>query len=232
MGLEHGLDAMGHHMPETQLSKLIADSTGGTVATAEIILLHGVGSEPSSLDALKEAIQATLPGAFVRSPPAPVRRPDGLLEWFSVAGISEENRPQRVSDARPANLRAIFGTVSPEPRPIDRPVILVGYSQGGIVALDLRDSLAWPSLHVVAIHARWASMTPPSIPSEGRAVMVSSQGDPLFPLPMVQAQVSQRRAHGDGVDHRVAEGGGHGIGPQSFRMAAQAVRELTTYRVP
>jgi phospholipase/carboxylesterase len=66
-----------------------------------VIMLHGVGSSGSDLAPLAGVWRDRLPGAVFASPnaPSPSSFSSGY-QWFSVAGVTEENRPARISEAR------------------------------------------------------------------------------------------------------------------------------------
>ena len=56
------------------------------------ILLHGVGGTPDSLLPLAEAVRAAFPTAAVLIPEG--FEPFDRRQWFSVRGVTEENRPR------------------------------------------------------------------------------------------------------------------------------------------
>lgn len=68
-----------------------------------LLLFHGVGSSPEDLAPLGQALAATRPRAWVIGVRAPNRADFGSgWQWFSVQGITELNRPERVAQALPA----------------------------------------------------------------------------------------------------------------------------------
>lgn len=101
-----------------------------------ILLFHGVGSSAQDLAPLGKALAQARPQATVVSVEAPHPSQLGLgKEWFSVVGVTEENRPQRVVKAMPLFLDAIsqwqsLSGVGPER------TVLLGFSQGAIMALE------------------------------------------------------------------------------------------------
>lgn len=73
-----------------------------------VLLYHGVGSSAASLVPLGEAIAQACPDAMVASVDGP--RPSTLgsgREWFSVVGITEQNRPERIAEAMPLFLDSV-----------------------------------------------------------------------------------------------------------------------------
>ena len=73
-----------------------------------LLLFHGVGASAQDLVPLGEALARARPRATVVSVEAP--HPSALgrgREWFSVVGVTEENRPGRIASAMPLFLGAI-----------------------------------------------------------------------------------------------------------------------------
>ncbi|MDO8933247.1 MAG: phospholipase, partial [Rhodocyclaceae bacterium] len=103
---------------------------------AQLILLsHGVGSNAQSLAGLGQAYAQVFPQAMVVAvdAPHPSELAPGGRQWFSVTGVTEENRVERVDAVLPAfefavrhwQERSGVGTAG---------TALVGFSQGAIMA--------------------------------------------------------------------------------------------------
>ncbi|NMG42969.1 esterase [Aromatoleum toluvorans] len=133
-----------------------------------ILLFHGVGATPENLLPLAAALAATEPAAWVVS----VRSPDpsdfGMgWQWFSVRGVTEENRLDRVAAAMPGFVQTVRdwqkqSGVGPAA------TTLLGFSQGAIMALEstqLRDTVAG---EVISIAGRFAQ--PPKVCPAATAV--------------------------------------------------------------
>lgn len=128
-------------------------------ANALIILLHGVGSNGNDLLPLSNVLAEGLPGAIFVSPDAPERSSFGSgYQWFSVAGVTEDNRSGRIRDARAAFDATISAIIEKNgfAGRLDR-VALVGFSQGTIMALDALASGRWPVGAVVGFSGRLAA---------------------------------------------------------------------------
>ncbi|WP_158270668.1 hypothetical protein [Limnohabitans sp. Bal53] len=77
-------------------------------STQLVLLFHGVGSSARDLAPVGRALAQAQPQATVVSVDAP--HPPQLgrgKEWFSVVGVTEENRPQRIAQAMPMFLETI-----------------------------------------------------------------------------------------------------------------------------
>lgn len=143
-----------------------------------VIFLHGVGSSGAGMRPIGDAL-----GLSDRQS----HYPDGLLpfdmgsgrQWFSVRGVTEENRPQRVAAALPAVTEVIRGFGPPEES------VLVGFSQGAIMALHVAAS-GLPVAAVIAIAGRLAGPVParqdwPSI------TLLHGDADPIMPASAARA---------------------------------------------
>lgn len=127
-----------------------------------IILLHGVGSSGDDLLPLAEAWKHLLPDSEFASPNAPTHSDFGQgYQWFSVVGVTEENRPRRIQAARAAfddTLAQVMAARGIARQP--EKVVLVGFSQGATMALDAIASGRWPVAGVVAFSGRLATPLP------------------------------------------------------------------------
>ena len=123
-----------------------------------IVLLHGVGGTPADMAPLAALIAAHDPHARVAAPPAsvPCDRGGAGHQWFSVDGITEENRPGRIDVALPAFVATIEALqrahgVGPGA------TVLAGFSQGAIMALAACKG-RYLARHVVGIAGRFAPL--------------------------------------------------------------------------
>lgn len=148
-----------------------------------VIMLHGVGSSGSDLAPLADLWRASLPGAVFVSPDAPERSSFGSgYQWFSVAGVTEDNRSARIKDAR-ASFDETITTIIEQNGFADRldHVALVGFSQGTIMALDAVASGRWPVGAVVGFSGRLASPLPLQPAVGTPLLLVHGSADPVIP---------------------------------------------------
>ena len=145
-----------------------------------MLLFHGVGSTALDLVPLGRVLAAEFPTAFIVSVAAPA--PSGAgggREWFSVLGISEENRPERVEAALPAFLDAVRHWQAQAGVGTDA-VALIGFSQGGIMALESTREQPAVAGRVVSIAGRFARL--PTQPNPGTTLhMFHGKLDPVIP---------------------------------------------------
>lgn len=125
---------------------------------AELVLLfHGVGASAHVLLPLAETIASSLPQAMVVSVDAPFASDFGTgRQWFSVRGVTEEDRPGRIAQAMPVfqqtvlRWREVAGVAAES-------TTLVGFSQGAIMALESTQSELPIARRVVGLAGRFAS---------------------------------------------------------------------------
>lgn len=184
-----------------------------------VILLHGVGSSSANMAALGQAMAPALPGIVFESPDAPHGNGRGH-EWFSVAGVTEGNRPGRVAAARPGFDAVISGLIAQHgfSDALDR-VALLGFSQGSIMALDALASGRWPVGAVVAFSGRLASPLPLA-PSTGTPLLLfHGDADPIMPPSESVRAAEQLTAVGVRAKLTIEPGLGHQVSPSGLAQA-------------
>jgi len=193
------------------------------MAKALVIFLHGVGSNGDDLAPLGHHWATLLPDVIFAAPNAPERFAAGFgWQWFSLTDVTPENRPGRVRAARAAfdaTLNAIVAQHGFADRWQD--VVLVGFSQGSIMALDALASGRYPLAGVVAFSGRLAvegQLTPQAhVP----ALLIHGQGDEVIPWQESESAATRLRAAGVPVDARFEPSTGHTIsGPGAMHAAA------------
>jgi phospholipase/carboxylesterase len=192
-----------------------------THANALVILLHGVGSDGQNMMALADAWRPSLSGAAFAAPDGPFAFEHGPgRQWFSIAGVTDENRPTRIAAARPAFDQVIRTQLEQHgfEDHLDR-VVLVGFSQGSMMLLDAVVSGRWPVAAGVAFSGRLAS-PPPFEPSYGtRLLLLHGAADSVVPATEMGQARAALRAYGLDVDCQLFPGLGHTISAEGAAMA-------------
>lgn len=146
--------------------------------TTLVLMLHGVGSNGADLAGLVRYFQPVVPDSVFRSPDAPhaFATSGNARQWFSISGITEANRPARVVAAR-AGLDALIDASLAQTKARD--VVLIGFSQGAIMALDAlaRGKVA----KVVAFAGRLAFDGTPTPAPKARALLIGGTSDQVMP---------------------------------------------------
>lgn len=145
-----------------------------------VLLFHGVGTSAANLVALGEMIARARPDAAVISVDGP--HPSTLgrgREWFSVVGITEQNRPERIATVMPLFLRTISkwqGETGIRPQDTS----LVGFSQGAILALESTQHVgSAAAARVIAIAGRFAE--PVRRTPQARVHLIHGEQDDIVP---------------------------------------------------
>lgn len=182
-----------------------------TEPSGELILLfHGVGAQPGDLVPLGQALARQRPEAWVVSVRSP--HPSDLgrgWQWFSVVGVTEDNRPARVAEALPRFVDTVrhwqqrsgvcaSGTT------------LIGFSQGAIMALESTQHASGLTGSVVSIAGRFAQL-PKTAPEGVRIHLLHGDADAVMPVRLArEAADALTKLHAE-VTLDVFPGLGHGV---------------------
>lgn len=161
-------------------------SADGLIAPCEnadglVLLLHGVGASGASLGALAREIAVRFPKLAIRAPDAPHRFDGGRgRQWFSIQGVTEENRSARIEAAMSVFQSLLeremrVHNVAPEQ------VILVGFSQGAIMALHHIVN-GGPIGSVVALSGRLAHAPNENLDASPPIRLIHGEDDPIMPI--------------------------------------------------
>lgn len=188
-----------------------------------VVFLHGVGALGADLAPLAEPLSAFLPSTVFAAPDAPARFDGGgpARQWFSVAGISLDNRQQRVEQAREAFDRVISATLAERgfAGRLDR-VALFGFSQGAIMALDAIASGRWPVAAVVAASGRLPIAVEPSPAAATTSVLLlHGEFDAVVPAEESRRAAPRLKAAGFAVETRFFPRLGHSISGEGVEAA-------------
>ncbi|NLQ17031.1 esterase [Marinomonas sp. M1K-6] len=100
------------------------------------LLFHGVGATPQSLAFLGGVLATSFPSATIVSVQAPDASDFGQgYQWFSVQGVTEENRIERIEAAMPAFVDSVKYWQQKTALSAAKTTLL-GFSQGAIMALS------------------------------------------------------------------------------------------------
>lgn len=188
-----------------------------------IIALHGVGSRGADLAGLGELLTRALPQARFVAPDGPARCGAGY-EWFNLAGITPQNRPERVVAARAALDDCIADLCTQaDVQPGRDRLVVTGFSQGAIMALDLLARDPFPLSAVVAFSGRLASPAPLQPAHHSPLLLVHGQADPVIPWQESQAAARQFEMAGAQVSTWFEPGLGHGLSLTGAQQAADFI---------
>lgn len=188
-----------------------------------ILLFHGVGSTPQSMVPLGRRLADEFAEAAVVSVPSPDASDlGGGYQWFSVRGITEEDRPERIAATMPrfvATVERLQKACGSSP---DR-TVLIGFSQGAILALESTQTDARLAGTVVAIAGRFAR--PPKRAPRSTAVhLVHGDADPVVACRYAVTAAETLAGLGADVTIDLVPGLGHGIDAAAVELLIKRLK--------
>lgn len=200
---------------------------------AELLLLfHGVGSSAEDLAPLGQALASQRPKAWVISVRSPDRSDLGQgWQWFSVQGVTEANRPERIASVMPAFVERIHAWQRETGvGPLN--TTLVGFSQGAIMALESTQlsGASRIAARVIAIAGRFAQ--PPRINPENVAVhLLHGEQDQVMPIRLAMEAERELRSLGSSPTLDRFAGLGHGIDARVLQAIGRRLWALNEEKV-
>ena len=188
---------------------------------ALVLLFHGVGSSPASLVPLARLVASERPDAMVVSVEAAHPSPLGGREWFSVAGVTEANRPSRVAGALPA-FEAAVRKWQAEAGVGPANTILMGFSQGAIMSLEATQAADDLARRIVSISGRFAQ-PPRRAPTGVSFRFVHGQNDPVIDARYSVEAAETLRSMGADAAAQLVPGLGHGIDERAARLVLESL---------
>ncbi|MRD46644.1 esterase [Caenimonas koreensis DSM 17982] len=180
------------------------------VVAGLVLLFHGVGATASDLAPLGGLIAKAMPHAMVVSVEAPFASDIGAgRQWFSVRGVTEENRPGRIAQVMPAFQQAVLhwqgeAGVSAEA------TTLVGFSQGAIMSLESTQCEPVLARRVVSLAGRFAAEV--MRPRDATVFhMIHGDSDAVVPAENSKRGAAQLKQLGAQVTLDIVPSLGHGI---------------------
>jgi phospholipase/carboxylesterase len=189
---------------------IVQQPAPSSTAPELVMFFHGVGSSAEDLRPLAEFVAPAVPHAWIVSVRAPDRSDFGHgWQWFSVHGITEENRPARVAAAQPRFTQRIEEWQRLTGATPAR-TTLAGFSQGAIMALESTQSASPPAERVISMAGRFA--LPPRVANERMAIhLLHGDQDRVVPTAFAVEAAAALQAIGTQVSLELFPGLGHGI---------------------
>lgn len=185
-----------------------------------IVLLHGVGSSARDMAGVGETLAQGVPGARVLVPDGfdPFDGGGAGRQWFSVRGVTPQNRVERIDGILPRLLDWI------ETRRLEAGLAtgaagLFGFSQGAILSLAAA-AQGYAAGAVVAAAGRLAVPVAPPTATSPRLLLLHGLADGVIPAPEGEDAARRLAEAGYGVRFAPEPGLGHGVSPAQIRAAA------------
>jgi phospholipase/carboxylesterase len=141
------------------------------------VFLHASGADARSMIPAAFKYQGRFPSAALVVPSGFARYGKDLRgdscgqQWFSTSGLTDENRMDRISSILPRIEQLVRREQTNHRVPSER-TVLIGYSQGGTVALEAVKAFPELAGAVVAYSARFARLPQPGTRMDSRIHLV------------------------------------------------------------
>lgn len=192
------------------------------------MLLHGVGADGASFQDIGRALAGGLPHVEFLVPDGfhPFEGGGTGRQWFSLRGVTDENRPARVREGASEVSRWIDGELARRHLGGDR-LVVVGFSQGAMVA-------AWLAVHrtprpaaVVLLSGRVADDDVPVKAAIPTPVLVCHGAvDPMIPVSVVEPGARTLEAWGARVTTRIYPGLDHHVDAGELREVGEFLKSV------
>lgn len=151
------------------------------------ILLHGFGTNASDMLQVAERFRTAYPAAAFLMPEGTYALGDSTIrrQWFDIEGIAEENRAARIAEAMPA-LHAVVQQAQDRLKIFPSDTALVGFSQGGIMALEFSAAHDGNAGRVVVFSGRYAKL-PEVAPELTTIHLLHGERDSVIPVEQAYA---------------------------------------------
>tara|TARA_R110002094_G_scaffold64951_1_gene75107 strand:+ start:2496 stop:3161 length:666 start_codon:yes stop_codon:yes gene_type:complete len=197
-----------------------------------VVFLHGYGANGADLLGLADPLGEHLPDTMFVAPDAPENvpgMPNGY-QWFPIPwidGSSEEESERGMMQAN-ADLNAFLDALMVDEDVLPEQVVLFGFSQGTMMALQVAPRREDAVAGIVAFSGRLLSpetladevvVRPPILLVHGDA------DDVVPPQSLPQAAEALQEAGWQDVYAHVMKGTGHGIAPDGLSVALAFMRD-------
>ncbi len=205
-----------------------------------MVLLHGWGASAADMAPLAHTLRAAFPQAVLLAPqgfepvhggPAGRQELDGGLagrQWFSLAGVTEGNRADRVDAVLP-RLKAWVDAAQQACGVGPAATALVGFSQGAILALELAQRHDGIAGRVLSFSGRYARLPEVAL---ARTTLHFFHGATDTVIPAAQSRLALQRLaalQGDATID-IASGVGHALPPALQQCALQRLQTHIPHR--
>ncbi len=208
---------------------LIIQNQEGAAAQL-VVLFHGYGANAQDLLPVGEAVAQAFPKALVVAVNAPhASDAPGGFQWFSVHGVTEQNRQARVDEAMPSFVECVAHWQR-ESGAGAQATALIGFSQGAIMALESTKLKHPPAQRVVAIAGRFATLPEPAV-FEGTVHFLHGKEDAVIAYQHTIAAAHHLRDSGVDITAEVLPFVGHSIPVEFIDLVVHRLSTHISYRV-
>lgn len=212
------------------------DSLSGLVLSptrpeALVLFLHGYGANGADLMGIGQALAPHLPSVGFIAPDAPGQLPFGYnaRAWFDLdADLRAEDLDKGAQGVRPLVARYISAVLHDFDLPTSK-LMLVGFSQGGMMALEVAPRLEHDLGHVISLSGRLVGADRLANELTARPPIFLGHGtaDQVVPFSSLEFSSQALRGAGLSVETAAYDGIGHGIPPQAIETIRDLALALT-----
>ena len=197
-----------------------------------VVLLHGYGATAQDLIGLAEPLGEHMPDTLFLSPDAPEACEGSPMgrQWFPIPWIDGSSEEMALAGltAAAADLDAFLDGVMVDEDLLPEQVMLLGFSQGSMMALHVAPRREDPVAGVVAFSGRL--LAPESLADEAvsrpPALLVHGDRDDVVPVQALpEAAQALEEAGWSEVFAHVMKGTAHGIAPDGLGVALAFMRD-------
>jgi phospholipase/carboxylesterase len=187
-----------------------------------VFLLHGYGADGNDLIDLAPGWSEAVPEALFIAPHAPLPCEAGPYgrQWFSLQDRSPARLLAGIEAARPGLDRAIAAECAAAGLP-EAAVVLMGFSQGAMMALDTGLRRAVPPAAILAFSGRLIAEERLAAEMQGRpeVLLVHGEADEVVPVGASRSAEAVLRANRVPVEAHYVPRLGHGIDDSGLSLA-------------
>lgn len=192
-----------------------------------VIFLHGVGADGHDLIELSDEFSESIGEAVFLSPHAPFKYdayPTGY-QWFSLTDYTEDKLYEGIEVALPILKEYIDENL--EKYQLEyKDLILIGFSQGTIMALQMAPRLPDSCFAVIGFSGALVKgkMLEPNIKSKPPIFLSHGSDDQVLPISKYHLANKSLKEMGLSVEGHVIKNLGHGINLEAIELANEFLR--------
>lgn len=191
-----------------------------------VLMFHGVGGTPEDLVPLGQVIAQHYPDIAVISIPGPESSDFGRgYQWFSVSGVTEENRSGRIAAIMPLFVK-IIQEIQTKTGCTAEQTCLLGFSQGAIMSLESTQTSDQPLCsQIFAMSGRFAVM-PRIAPQHTVIHFIHGTDDPIMPYQYTLQAAQHLEEIGASVTTDIIPHLGHGVNEEAVEAVMKYLEKV------
>lgn len=215
------------------IRKLQFGRAGAAIGAAKqvVVFLHGYGADGADLLSLSDPLTPHMPATAFYAPdaPEPCKATPFGRQWFAIPRFdgSTESQSRAGMDASAADLNGFIDQIlAAEALPADR-LILLGFSQGAMMALHVAPRRDLPLAGVVAVSGKL--IDPMALRAQAKVkpevMLIHGDVDDVVPFGEMHLAGQALQDAGFAAYAHVMRGTGHGIAPDGLQVALAFMKQ-------